>query len=426
MSFRAEPFGVFVDDLVSSLTGGVTREVFRFVPELAPYRLAGADELLADTVRVHGLCADAHTRFRNGIDFDVTDGVVVFRAPPTLTPDLGSWFYASYERVPDPQAPPRLTDRNPGSVLRTLAESFAREYAVLSRQLEQVYDAAFIETAGGRDLDQLVALVGVERRTQLFASGEVVFSRSTPAPGEITIEEGTRISTSDVPGVTVTTTETRTVRTGSLSVTVPVRAEVPGADGVAAAGTLTVIHRPILGITSVTNPEPTSFGGDSETDDALRRRARRALDVAAGGTTGAIVGALASVDGIRDQDVRVVEDHIGFPGVLKVTVAVPDLDEAHTRQAIDRLEAVRPAGVRVLHNLVLPPSAVADPGHGGGGGRDRDTPAGERRHRPGVLVDGGHRCGHAAQRHAERRREGCADRRGRAGHRFVRRHPRRR
>ena len=123
-------------------------------------------------------CADAHTRFRNGIDFDVTDGVVVFRAPPrACTPDLGSWFYASYERVPDPQAPPRLTDRNPGSVLRTLAESFAREYAVLSRQLEHVYDAAFIETASGRDLDQLVALVGVERRTQLFASGEVVFSR---------------------------------------------------------------------------------------------------------------------------------------------------------------------------------------------------------------------------------------------------------
>ena len=39
MSFRAEPFGVFVDDLVSSLTGGVTREVFRFVPEQEPFRL---------------------------------------------------------------------------------------------------------------------------------------------------------------------------------------------------------------------------------------------------------------------------------------------------------------------------------------------------------------------------------------------------
>ena len=30
MSFAAEPYGVFVDDLVSSLTGGVTRERFTF------------------------------------------------------------------------------------------------------------------------------------------------------------------------------------------------------------------------------------------------------------------------------------------------------------------------------------------------------------------------------------------------------------
>jgi len=377
MSFRAEPFGVFVDDLVSSLTGGVTREVFRYVPELEPFRLADADDLLAETVRVHGLAGDTHTRFRNGIDFDVDHGVILFRTAPgaALRPDLGSWFYASYERAPDLQAPPRLTDRNPGSVLRTMAESFAREFAVLSRQLEQVYDAAFVDTAAGRDLDQLVALVGLERRTQLFASGEVVFSRSTPAPGEITIEEGTRISTSDVPGVTVVTTESRTVRTGSLSATVPVRAELAGAAGVAAAGTLTVIHRPILGITGVTNPEPTSFGGESETDDALRRRARRALDLAGGGTTGAIVGALASVEGIRDQDVRVTEDHVSFPGVVKVTVAVPTLDEARTRRAVELLEAVRPAGVRILHNLVPAPTATADPGPGGGADDGPPVPA---------------------------------------------------
>jgi uncharacterized phage protein gp47/JayE len=366
MSFRAEPFGVFVDDLVSSLTGGVTREVFRMVPELAPFRLADADAVLADTVRVHGLSTDAHTRFRNGVDFDVDHGIIVFRPAPALVPDAGSWFYVSYERVPDLQAPPRLTDRNPGSVLRTLAESFAREYAVLSRQLEQVYDAAFIETAEGRDLDQLVALVGLQRRTALFAAGEVVFSRSTPAPGEITIEEGTRISTADVPGVTVVTTESRTVRTGALSVTVPVRADQQGAPGIAAANTLTVIHRPILGITGVTNPEPTAFGGSAETDDALRRRARRSLDLAGGGTTGAIVGALTSVEGIREQDIRVTEDHILTPGVVNVVVAVEGLDDTVQQRAIDLLEAVRPAGVRIFHNLRPTQSPTADPGAGGG------------------------------------------------------------
>ena len=57
-------------------------------------------------------------------------------------------------------AVPVLNDRNPGSVTRLLAESFAREFAVLSRQLESVYQAGFLSTATGRDLDQVVALVG--------------------------------------------------------------------------------------------------------------------------------------------------------------------------------------------------------------------------------------------------------------------------
>jgi uncharacterized phage protein gp47/JayE len=365
MTFRAEPFGVFVDDMVSAHTGGITRETFRFLPENEPYRLGHPTDVLAETVRIHGLLRDEHHRFVNGIDFDVVAGTVVWRPAPASVPDEGSYFYASYERTPDPQAPPRLTDRNPGSILRTLAESFAREYAVLSRQLQQVYDGAFIETAEGRDLDQLVTLLGLSRRTAMFAIGEVVFSRTTPAPGDITIEAGTQISTSDVPGVTVTTTESRTLRTGTLSVSAPVAAAVPGAEGIAAANTLTVIHRPILGVSRVTNPEPTAFRGESETDVALRRRARLALQTAGKSTTGAIVGALATVEGIRDQDVYVVEDHIAFPGVVKVTVAAT-LDEGHTRQAIEQIDKARPAGVRVLHNLVAPPPPVSTPGPGGG------------------------------------------------------------
>lgn len=365
MTFRAEPYGVFVDDMVSALTGGITRESFRFLPENEPFRLGHGADVVAATTRIHGLVRDEHHRFVNGTDFDVLDGTIVWRPSPATIPDEGSRFSASYERVPDPQAPPRLTDRNPGSVLRTLAESFAREYAVLSRQLEQVYDGAFLDTAEGRDLDQLVTLVGLSRRTSLFAIGEVVFSRSTPAPGDITIEAGTLISTSDVPGVTVATAESRTLRTGTLSVSVPIAATVAGAGGITAANTLTVIHRPILGVSRVANPEPTAFRGETETDLALRRRARLALQTAGRSTTGAIVGALATVEGIRDYDVYVVEDHIAFPGVVKVTVAA-ELDEAHTRQAIERLEAARPAGVRVLHNLVAPPPPASDPGLGGG------------------------------------------------------------
>jgi len=375
MSFAAEPYGLFVDDLVSSLTGGTTRERFRFLVEERPFRLAAGTEVLSATVRAHGLVDGEYHRFAPLQDFDVVDGVIVFRedadgtpAAGATWPDRGTLFWASYERTPDAQNPPLLTDRNPGSVLRTLAEAFAREFSVLSLQLDSVYDASFLDTAGGRDLDQLAALVGIERRSQTFASGEVVFSRTSPATADISIPEGTVISTSDVPAVTVETTEDATLRSGTLSVAAPVRADVEGGAGVASANTLTVIHRPILGISRVVNPQMTSFS-KGETDEVLRRRVRRALQTAGRSTVDALIGAVTSVEGVRERDVLVEEDHLKHPGVVKMTIA-GDLDERSARLAAQRIEEHRPAGIRVLHDLPTFASTNPDPGPGGGGGGD--------------------------------------------------------
>jgi uncharacterized phage protein gp47/JayE len=360
VSFAAEPYGVFVDDLVSALTGGVVREDFVFLDEFAPFKLGSTFE--PGTVRIQGLAAAAFFRFREGTDFAVAaDGTIGWLAADGGTPaagatwpDRGTHFYASYERPRGSQEPPALTDRNPGSVVRTLAESFAREYAVLSRQLELVYRSAFLGTAEGRDLEQVVALVGIERRGRTTATGEVVFSRSTPAPADIFIPEGTLVSTSEVPAVTVATTDDRTLRSGTLSVASAVSALVEGAAGVAPAGSLTVVHRPILGIEAATNPQAMTFGAASETDEALRRRAARALESSGRATSGAITGALASVEGIREQDVRIEEDHLAFPGLVKVSVA-SDLTPEQSSRAAELLEQARPAGVRVVHNLVVTP-----------------------------------------------------------------------
>lgn len=367
MSFAAEPYGVFVDDLVSSLTGGITRERFTFLDEQKPFTLAYAPVVVASTVRVNGLVDGAYFRFTPGTDFDPVAGTIVWResapdvpAARATWPDRGSDFYASYERAPDPDAPPRLTDRNPGSIVRTLAESFAREYAVLSRQLELVYDAGFLETATGRDLDQVAALVGVSRWTRSVASGEVVFTRGTPAPADIFIPAGTLVSTGTPPAVTVETTDAQTLRSGTLSATAPVRARVSGPAGVAAAGSLTVINRPILGIDSVTNPQALTFGGADETDTALRSRAGRALEAGGGATTDAILGALTSVEGIREQDVRIVEDPVASPGLLTITIA-SDLDGPRSVLAASLIEETRPAGIRVHHNLVVPPTTQLSP-----------------------------------------------------------------
>lgn len=373
MSFVAEPYGVFVDDLLSALTGGITREEFRFLGPGETYRLGFAD-VQPGSVRAHGIAAGAYRRFHDGIDFSVgADGAIIWiEGDPGLPaagaawPDRGTRFYVGYERRPEGRPPLALTDRNPGSVTRTLAESFARELAVLSRQLERVYAAGFLDTAEGRDLDRIAELVGVSRLTRLHATGEVVFSRETPAPADIFISEGTRVSTAEAPAVTVETTEDRVLRAGTLSVAAPVAALVEGQAGIASAGSLTVVNRPILGIAAASNPQALTLGGPPESDESLRRRARRALETGGAGTVGAIKGALGSIDGIDDRDILVKEDFLGTPGVVKVTVAATGLDESRARSAAAAIEAVRPAGIRIIHNLPVSPQPAPGPGGDGG------------------------------------------------------------
>ena len=376
MTFAAEPYGVFVDDLLSSLTGGITRERFTFLAENRPFRLGFAGDVLPGTVRAHGIAEEAYRRFHDGIDFELetASGTLVWLddgsglpAAGATWPDRGSPFYVSYERKPESRPAPLLTDRNPGSVTRTLAESLAREFAVLSQQLERIYQAGFLETATARDLDHVAALVGVARRTRLFATGEAVFARTTPAPADVFIPEGTLLSSADEPLVTVETTEDRTLRSGTLSVSAPVRALAEGVAGVARAGTLTVIHRPILGIASVANPQAMSLGGANESDPELRRRAARALETGGRSTLGALRGALTAIDGIEDKHIQIKEDFLAAPGVLKITVA-SDLDEARARRAARALDEARPAGIRVIHNLPVTPEPTPPPAPGTGVG----------------------------------------------------------
>src|SRR5262249_49749763 len=156
-----------------------------------------------------------------------------------------------------------------------------RELAVLRKQLELVYRSGFVDTAEGFALDMVVALLGVTRKPRDFAVGSVRFFRDTPAPADIFIPAGARVSTSfAVPGagkprpVSFVTTTDRTLARGQLSIEAPVRAEEQGARGVVDAGAIGVLDQTILGISGVANDAPTVFGAAGESDDELRRRAK--------------------------------------------------------------------------------------------------------------------------------------------------------
>lgn len=376
MSYAAEPYAQFVEDMLLSLTGGMTRQEFQFLAEQAPFKLTSPGPIIPTSVHIFGQASGAYRRFLPPKDYALLPDFTIqwntsngLPAAGAIWPDDGSTFYANFEYNGPAGAAPQLTDRNPGSVVRLLSESFAREYAVLSRQLEAVYKAGFLDTAAGRDLDQLAVLVGITRRLLTFAAGTVVFGRSTPAPADIFVPAGTRVSSSQPPLVIFETTVETPLRRGNLSVEIPIQAVSSGAAGIVPADTITVMHRPILGIETVTNTVPTQFAASSEDDDALRARARRALETAGQATNGALLGALTAIPGLREKDVRIEEDPLAHPGVVKLNVALPSMSDAQAQQtiadAIDIIEQTRPVGIHVLSNVQAPsPAGQATPGSG--------------------------------------------------------------
>jgi len=101
----------------------------------------------------------------------------------------------------------------------------------------------------------------------------------------------------------------------------------------------------------------------------LRARVRRALEAAGRASTGALIGALTTLPGLREKDIRIAEDYIAHPGVVKLNVALPEMKDAEAAAArslaVALIEATRPVGVRIEHNIDAPrPPGPATPGGG--------------------------------------------------------------
>lgn len=365
MTFVAQPYERFADDLLTALTGGTTREEWLFTGADTPYALA-APGVLDGSVRVYGQRDERFQLFEVGIDYGlaVVDAQSDRRAVQWLAggrlPDQGSYFYVSYYRAEDQRT---LSDRNPGSVISTLAAAFGRELAVLHRQMEGIYRSAFLDLAGGGALDHVVALLGLRRKDARFAGGEVVFRRSSPAPGDIAIPAGTLVSTDE--SQSFETTDQRTLRKGQLAVAVPIRAVREGPAGRAEAGAITTINRPIFGLESVVNEAATFFAGQKESDEELRRRMRGTLERAGRSTVEAIRYALIEdIDAITEANIQVSESPT-VPGLVEVRLGLESPGDGDlVRRIEETIFAARPAGVRVVHNLPTRSAAGAPGGAG--------------------------------------------------------------
>ncbi|MCK4790716.1 MAG: baseplate J/gp47 family protein [Desulfobacteraceae bacterium] len=347
MTFVAQPYEQIADDILTALTGGTMREEHKFVQTEESYSLAspGARE---NSIKITGQRKDAFVLFEKGIDYDYdTQEEFIKWKDGGRWPDDQTFFYVNYYLK---EGRRRLTDRNPGSVTATLAEAFAREFAVLNKQMEIIYKSAFVDLANGPSLEHVAALLGISRKDARFASGECLFKRSTPAPGDITIPAGTLVSTAD--GQNFETTIKRTLRKGQLSVVSSIRAQVEGPVGRVKANDIKNINRPIFGVESVTNEKETFFAAEKETDEELRRRIKGTLERAGKSTVDAIkFGLIENIPEITEANIQVA-DRPGARGIVDVKLGlIPDDKPDLVHSIEESIERYRPAGVRVVHNL---------------------------------------------------------------------------
>ncbi|MBE0619449.1 MAG: baseplate J/gp47 family protein [Burkholderiales bacterium] len=229
-----------------------------------------------------------------------------------------------------------LTDAAEGSVVRTLMEVFARELAVCYEQLDMIYRSAYLDTATGASLDNVVALLGIQRRRAGHLEGSVTFGRGQPAPEDIHIPAGTLVSGRKAPEFA--TVEDAVLRKGESAVSVGVRALEPGGETVG-PGILSVMPRPIALIDQLHNAGELILRQREETDEELRDRARHLVSTANTGTVSSLEQAARSLGIV---DVKVLEDH---PGEVRLVLGDADVSMELADQVRARAEEVRPAGV---------------------------------------------------------------------------------
>ncbi|WPB72661.1 baseplate J/gp47 family protein [Archangium violaceum] len=279
-------------------------------------------------------------------------------------------YSAIVERLLEGMGP--RSDTTDGGVVRTLLETYAREMATFYGMLELAYQSGFLDTAEGDALDNVVAVLGIRRARAGRLTGTVEFSRASPAPEDIGIPAGRQVTGTLVEGTPLPLFETSAdavIRRGEMRVTVGVQELQTAESGgpplpVINPGMLNLMPRPILGVETVTNPDPLRRSSEDETDDDLRARARTALRDGEKGTLESIAAAVRE-QGIRQVTVREPVD--GPAGVIDVVIGDPDLEKDAGRVArVDAaIRASKAAGVRVNLNyarsIYLQPTFQVEP-----------------------------------------------------------------
>lgn len=242
-----------------------------------------------------------------------------------------------------------ITNVYVGSVIRTIIEAIMAEVDIQNYSIDQIYKAMNIDTATGEDLDAIVAILGVTRRSATYAEGTVVLGRSDPYESDIAIEYAQMISTrqntnGDIIEFMITDEDLK-LPAGQLEVTANIRAIEPGSIYLP-TNTITVINTSIIGIEYVTNKVELVGGTNTETDDELRYRAKQALAGLGKGTNAALRSAIISIPGVVDAVPMDLSRGVGTSDIVVVTNDIPP-STALMNEISDVVRITKAAGIDV-------------------------------------------------------------------------------
>lgn len=229
-----------------------------------------------------------------------------------------------------------------GTLVYDLSSAFALELAMAYANLERALRQGFAGTSAGQYLDLRAQEHGLTRKSAANARGRV---KLTGAAGAV-VKKGSGFATPA--GIRFVTIADVVVPTGSSSVAVEVEAAAAGGLGNVPAGSITQIPVSMMGITKVTNEEPTAGGYDAESDEELL--ARYLVKVRQPATSGNAAHYLQWATEVSGVGAAKVKEQWQGPGTVKVIIADSERKPASAalvKQTAEYLESVRPVCVDV-------------------------------------------------------------------------------
>lgn len=253
----SEILGELMEAVVAGIMP-VTNEEHTFTSGTSTYTLTcGSPDIsngqLLEVNRIYGQMDNSFYEFLKNTDFtvDLSSNEITF----INDPDDETSFYVTYKY--DQKMTTGITDVEEGSVTRVLLQSFARQMAAINETARLIRSSAYISTAEGQDLDDLLELVGVTRNEATVASGYVTFYRDGSS-GNATIPLNTQVAGRSADSLIVyETTEEATILDGFSSIKVPIDAQssYAGKESNMAPNRITKIMSSAGGANRVNNPQ---------------------------------------------------------------------------------------------------------------------------------------------------------------------------